>query len=88
MIVSLLVLILVTSFWVNNMLLSAIENAGIDAQFLRTATRLAKRAVYSFHKRSTRSFLMNLVEEWGYKVEVAAEMEFDIPQMYGEFIAS
>jgi predicted RNA methylase len=57
-------------------------NAGIDAQFLRTATRLARRAVYSFHKRSTRAFLIKLVEEWGFKVEVVAEMEFDIPQMY------
>ena len=57
-------------------------NAGIDAQFLRTATRLARRAVYSFHKRSTRAFLINLVQEWGFIVEVAAEMEFDIPDMY------
>jgi predicted RNA methylase len=58
------------------------NNAGIDVQFLRTATRLARRAVYSFHKRSTRAFLIKTVEEWGYSVEVAAEMEFDIPQMY------
>lgn len=57
-------------------------NAGIDVQFLRTATRLAKRAVYSFHKRSTRAFLMRIVREWGFEIEVAAEMEFDIPQMY------
>ena len=58
------------------------HNAGIDVQFLRTATRLASRAVYSFHKRSTRAFLMKTVEEWGYEVQIAAEMEFDIPQMY------
>lgn len=57
-------------------------NAGIDTQFLLTATRLARRAVYSFHKRSTRAFLTKIVGEWGYKVEIAAEMEFDIPQMY------
>jgi predicted RNA methylase len=57
-------------------------NAGIDAQFLRTATRLARHAVYSFHKRSTRAFLTKLVQEWGFTVEVAAEMVFDIPQMY------
>jgi len=58
------------------------QNAGIDAQFLRSATRLARKAVYSFHKRSTRSFLVKLVTEWGYKVEVVAEMKFDIPQSY------
>eukprot|EP00980_Cylindrotheca_fusiformis_P016936 scaffold5157_cov100-Cylindrotheca_fusiformis.AAC.8 len=57
-------------------------NAGIDVQFLLTATRLARNAVYSFHKRSTREFLTKIVREWGYRIEVAAEMEFDIPQMY------
>jgi predicted RNA methylase len=58
------------------------DNAGIDVQFLRTATRLARRAVYSFHKRSTRAFLIKTLQEWGYEAQVAAEMEFDIPQMY------
>jgi predicted RNA methylase len=58
------------------------NNQGIDVQFLRTATRLARRAVYSFHKRSTRAYLIKTVQEWGYEVQVAAEMKFDIPQMY------
>jgi len=58
------------------------HNAGIDAQFLRSATRLARKAVYSFHKRSTRGFISKLVTGWGYKVDVVAEMKFDIPQSY------
>jgi predicted RNA methylase len=58
------------------------NNQGIDVQFLRTATRLARRAVYSFHKKSTRAYLMKTVQEWGYEVQVAAEMTFDIPQTY------
>ena len=60
------------------------DNGGIDVQFLYTATRLAGRAVYSFHKRSTRSFLLKLIQnDWGYPdVQVVAEMEFDVPQMY------
>jgi len=60
------------------------DNAGIDLQFLRTATRLAKRAVYSFHKRSTRSFLLKTIQEdWGFPdAKVVAEMSFDIPNMY------
>ncbi len=58
------------------------SNAGIDVQFLRTACRLARRAVYSFHKRSTRTFLIKILEEWGYNASVVAEMTFDIPQMY------
>ena len=57
-------------------------NAGIDILFLRTATRLARRAVYSFHKSSTRQYLIKTVESWGYDVEVVAAMKFDIPQMY------
>eukprot|EP00934_Nitzschia_sp_Nitz4_P005543 Nitzschia sp. Nitz4//scaffold123_size70294//374//1204//NITZ4_005915-RA/size70294-processed-gene-0.0-mRNA-1//1//CDS//3329534446//5533//frame0 len=58
------------------------QNAGIDVQFLRTACRLARRSVYSFHKRSTRTFLLKTLEEWGYHATVAAEMAFDIPQAY------
>jgi predicted RNA methylase len=60
------------------------DNAGIDLQFLRTATRLARRSVYSFHKRSTRAFLLKTIQEdWGYPdSKVVAEMAFDVPKMY------
>lgn len=59
------------------------NNEGIDVQFLKTAIRLARRAVYSFHKTSTRPFLLKLLrEKWGLKVEIVAEMKFDIPNMY------
>lgn len=57
-------------------------NAGIDITFLRTAIRLAKRAVYSFHKSSTRQYLIKTVESWGYEIEVVAAMKFDIPKLY------
>lgn len=59
------------------------QNAGMDVQFLRTAVRLARRAVYSFHKTSTRPYLVKtLRDEWGLDVKVVAEMRFDIPKMY------
>lgn len=59
------------------------NNEGIDIQFLKTAIRLARRAVYSFHKTSTRLFLMKLLrDKWGLNAEVVAEMKFDIPNMY------
>lgn len=59
------------------------NNEGIDVQFLKTAIRLAKRSVYSFHKTSTRPFLVKLLrDKWGLNVEVVAEMKFDIPNMY------
>jgi predicted RNA methylase len=57
-------------------------NSGIDISFLRTAVRLAKRSVYSFHKSSTRQYLIKTVESWGYEVDVVAEMKFDIPKLY------
>jgi predicted RNA methylase len=58
------------------------HNAGMDLRFLRAATRLARRAVYSFHKTSTRDFLIRQVQEWGYQIKVVAEMKFDLPQTY------
>ena len=59
------------------------NNEGIDVQFLKTAIRLSKRSVYSFHKTSTRPFLVKLLrDKWGLNVEVVAEMKFDIPNMY------
>lgn len=59
------------------------HNAGIDVQFLYTATRLARRAVYSFHKSSTRDYLIRKIKkEWGMNVDLVAQMRFDIRNMY------
>ena len=58
------------------------QNAGIDVTFLRAACRLATRAVYSFHKTSTRPYLIKTIKNWGYEVEVCAEMKFDVPKSY------
>ena len=59
------------------------DNAGMDLRFLKAATRLARRTVYSFHKTSTRAFMKKHVEsEWKMPLTVVAEMQFDIPSMY------
>lgn len=58
------------------------HNAGMDIRFLRTATRLASRAVYSFHKTSTRNFLVKKVQEWDMEVEIVAQMKFELPKTY------
>lgn len=60
------------------------NNPGMDIRFLRTACRLAQNTVYSFHKTSTRAFLLNLIQnEWMYpNVQVIAQMKFDIPKIY------
>lgn len=58
------------------------QNAGIDVQFLKEATRLARCTVYSFHKTSTRPFLLRTIEQWGFQPHVVAEMKFDLPNVY------
>merc|ERR1712045_32623 len=58
------------------------HNAGIDVSFLKTAIRLATKAVYSFHKSSTSSYLIKTIQSWGYEAEVVAQMKFEIPKMY------
>mmetsp|Transcript_19966 Transcript_19966/g.39212 ORF Transcript_19966/g.39212 Transcript_19966/m.39212 type:complete len:267 (-) Transcript_19966:1249-2049(-) len=56
---------------------------GADVQFLETALRLSKHAVYSLHKSSTRAFLeRKATKDWGVSFEVIAQLRFDIPKMY------
>jgi predicted RNA methylase len=58
-------------------------NAGIDIGFLRSGCRLARNVVYSFHKTSTRNFILQKVrKEWNMQCDVVAEMKFDIPATY------
>lgn len=65
------------------------HNEGIDIAFLAAACRLSKTSVYSFHKSSTRPYLIKLIEhEWREKfhcdlgIEIVAQMKFEIPNMY------
>ncbi|GKY99418.1 hypothetical protein MPSEU_000896500 [Mayamaea pseudoterrestris] len=59
------------------------NNAGMDVRFLQTAVRLARLAVYSFHKTTTRAYLQRLVnDEWNLQFTVVAEMQFDIDRIY------
>ena len=59
------------------------NNAGMDVAFLRAGCRLATRAVYSFHKTSTREYVLRTVrDDWGLDAEVAAVMKFDLPRTY------
>ncbi|KAJ2808873.1 hypothetical protein H4R20_000566 [Coemansia guatemalensis] len=57
-------------------------NKGIDVVFLQAACLMARDAVYSLHKSSTREHLIKKVQSWGYKCEVLAELKFDVPMMY------
>ncbi|OQV23189.1 Methyltransferase-like protein 5 [Hypsibius exemplaris] len=58
-------------------------NKGIDVQFLQAALRLSSHAVYSFHKTTTREYLMTrAAKDWDVEMSVVAEMKFDLPQSY------
>jgi predicted RNA methylase len=58
------------------------RRAGIDLLFVRTGLLLAKNAVYSLHKTSTRPYIVKQAENWGVDCKVLAQMQFDIPKMY------
>lgn len=60
------------------------NNEGIDMKFLDRALSVVtlSGAVYSFHKTSTRDFILRRMEGRGLNVEVIAEMKFKIPHMY------
>ncbi|KAJ1646333.1 hypothetical protein J3B02_004081 [Coemansia erecta] len=57
-------------------------NKGIDVLFLQAACLMARDAVYSLHKSSTREFLVKKAQTWGFDCEVLAELKFDVPMMY------
>ncbi|KAA8494464.1 Methyltransferase-like protein 5 [Porphyridium purpureum] len=56
---------------------------GADVDFLRAAVRIARVAVYSLHKSSTRDFLIaKATREWGCRAEALAQLRFDLPRTY------
>ncbi|XP_053483240.1 rRNA N6-adenosine-methyltransferase METTL5 [Ictalurus furcatus] len=58
------------------------HNQGIDMQFLKTALFMSKGAVYSLHKTSTRDHIQKKASEWKVKMEVIAELRYDLPASY------
>eukprot|EP00592_Proboscia_alata_P004124 CAMPEP_0194367392 /NCGR_PEP_ID=MMETSP0174-20130528/15459_1 /TAXON_ID=216777 /ORGANISM="Proboscia alata, Strain PI-D3" /LENGTH=309 /DNA_ID=CAMNT_0039143087 /DNA_START=1099 /DNA_END=2028 /DNA_ORIENTATION=- len=61
------------------------HNAGVDMAFLFAAVRLSRKAVYSFHKSSTRKYILKKNKETfgtSVGVEIVAEMKFEIGNMY------
>ena len=60
------------------------DKAGMDMQFLKLGCQLARRAVYSFHKSSTRDYVLRTVRALPNVRDavVVAEMKFDLPRTY------
>ncbi|XP_035879218.1 rRNA N6-adenosine-methyltransferase METTL5 isoform X2 [Phyllostomus discolor] len=73
------------------------NNKGTDMAFLKTALELARTAVYSLHKSSTREHLtcevykvcsrklghiQKKAAEWKIKIDIIAELRYDLPASY------
>lgn len=58
------------------------NNKGMDITFLKSALQIARTAVYSLHKTSTRDYVKKKAEEWKVKMEVIAELRYDLPASY------
>ncbi|KAI1885034.1 hypothetical protein AGOR_G00216020 [Albula goreensis] len=58
------------------------HNKGMDMQFLKTALSMARTAVYSLHKTSTREHIQKKASDWNVKMQVVAELRYDLPASY------
>lgn len=58
------------------------NNRGIDLKFLQQAISMSNTAVYSLHKTATREHIKKKACEWGVKLEVLAELRFDLAASY------
>lgn len=58
------------------------HNAGMDVKFLLSAFNLARSAVYSLHKTSTRKFIQRKAAELGAVAEVFATLRYNLDFTY------
>ncbi|XP_006895088.1 PREDICTED: microcephalin-like [Elephantulus edwardii] len=58
------------------------NNKGTDMVFLKTALEMARTAVYSLHKSSTREHIQKKAAEWKIKIDIIAELRYDLPASY------
>ncbi|XP_075036784.1 rRNA N(6)-adenosine-methyltransferase METTL5 [Mixophyes fleayi] len=58
------------------------HNKGMDMTFLKTALQMARTSVYSLHKTSTREHIKKKAAACNVKMEVVAELRYDLPASY------
>ncbi|XP_076808704.1 rRNA N(6)-adenosine-methyltransferase METTL5-like isoform X2 [Clavelina lepadiformis] len=58
-------------------------NKGADMMFLHTASKLARNAIYSLHKTSTRDHVFKKAGSFGLVPHVLAEMRYNLEASYG-----
>jgi rRNA N6-adenosine-methyltransferase METTL5 len=54
---------------------------GIDVQFIKLASKLTDNCIYSFHKSSTRDYMIRMAKSWSLEVEIISEMKYNIPKI-------
>ncbi|KAA8588159.1 hypothetical protein FQN60_001353, partial [Etheostoma spectabile] len=77
-------------FEISNVDLVQCDLASLEAEayakkfdtFLWAAITMAKTAVYSLHKTTTREHIQKKANDWGVKMEVIAELRYDLPASY------
>lgn len=58
------------------------KNAGLDVQFLASGVRLARSAVYSLHKSSTRDYIRKKGLELNTRPEIVAQLRYNLDASY------
>uniref|UniRef100_H2ZQD2 Uncharacterized protein n=1 Tax=Ciona savignyi TaxID=51511 RepID=H2ZQD2_CIOSA len=58
------------------------SNKGIDMDFLKAASQLAREAVFSLHKSSTRGHVVKKAHDMGMNANVIAEMRYNLDASY------
>lgn len=58
------------------------RDKGADLLFLKAALNMATKAVYSFHKTSTRKHVVTYANKLGVYSKVIANLRFDLPASY------
>lgn len=58
------------------------KNVGIDMKFLMSAFNLARTAVYSLHKTSTRHYIQRKATDLGAHAEVIATLRYNLDSTY------
>ncbi|KAJ8271023.1 hypothetical protein GJAV_G00121900 [Gymnothorax javanicus] len=58
------------------------QNKGMDMQFLKAALNMARTSVYSLHKTATREHIQKKANDWKVKMDVVAELRYDLPASY------
>lgn len=58
------------------------KNAGMDMKFLKIATQLSRKVIYSLNKTSTREFVKKKTKELEIEGEVIAELHYNLESSY------